>query len=389
MHETIVHSPYALIGDDLDLAKNVFIEIDKEGKINNISYENPEENLQPLKINQSTLLIPGLINSHVHIGDSFAKEIGFNKELSEIVAPPFGLKHKLLRQTSKEIIRIGIEKAILEMFSNGITCFIDFREGGIEGVNLLRKILEKMPINCLIYGRFMDESEIELLFELADGVGLASYDQISMNGKKYIAKSKLDFEKMIACHCAEKIRDSKLLENLFKDNLVDVIIHGTKLIKKDLIQIQKKEKALVLCPRSNGYFGLGFPPITEILKLGIPVSLGTDNVMTNNTDLFEEMRYVYRILRVLGNFDKKIQLTSKELLKMVTINAAKTFRIENKMGSISEGKMADFFLVDLNAPNFYTNNLNSSNIYDVVVQRLKSENIKRTYIKGEVVFERI
>ena len=51
--------------------------------------------------------------------------------------------------------------------------------------------------------------------------------------------------------------------------------------------------------------------------------------------------------------------------------------------------MADFFLVDLNEPNLYTKNLNNSNIYDVIVQRLKSENIKKTYIKGEVVFERI
>ena len=134
MYESIVHSPYALIGDNLDLMKNVSIEIDNEGKITNISHEDPEENLHSLKTDQSTLMIPGLINSHVHIGDSFAKELGFNRELSEIVAPPFGLKHKLLRQAPEEVIITGIEKAILEMLSNGITCFIDFREGGVEGV---------------------------------------------------------------------------------------------------------------------------------------------------------------------------------------------------------------------------------------------------------------
>ncbi|MFX0028198.1 MAG: amidohydrolase family protein [Candidatus Hermodarchaeota archaeon] len=388
MYETIIHSPYALIGDTLDLKKNVSIEIDKQGIITSISYNNPEENIQPLKSDQSTLLIPGLINSHVHIGDSFAKEIGINKELTEIVAPPFGLKHKLLRQTPKENIRIGIEKAILEMLSNGITCFIDFREGGTEGVDLLRNVLKSTSINCLIYGRFMDESEIELIFELADGVGLASYDQISINNKKYLSKSKLDSKKLIACHFAEKVRDSKLLEDMLKDNLVDVIIHGTKFTKNDLIQIQDKKKSLILCPRSNGYFGLGFPPITEILQLGIPISLGTDNIMVNNVDLFEEMRYLYRILRVLGSYDKSIQLTSKELLKMVTINAARNFRIEKKMGSISEGKAADFFVVDLNAPNFYTKDLSKSNIYDIIAQRTKSENIKKTYIRGEVVFER-
>ena len=388
MHKTTIHSPYGLIGDNLDLKKNVSVSVDTEGKIIDISHEDLNDNILPLKLKQSTIMIPGLINSHVHIGDSFAKELGFNKELGEIVAPPFGLKHKLLRQTSEETIIIGIKKAISEMLSNGITCFVDFREGGLEGVNLLRKVLEQVTINCLIYGRFMDESEIDAIFELADGVGLASYDQISMNNKKYVAKSKSISRKMIACHCAEKNHDPKLIDNIFNDNLVDVIIHGTKLTKKDLIRIQKEEKSLVLCPRCNGYFGVGFPPITEILQLEIPVSLGTDNLMTNNTDLFEEMRYLYRILRVLGNYDKSIQLTSKELLRMVTINAAKIFKLEEKMGSISKGKVANFFLVDLNEPNLYTNNLNRINIFDIIVQRIRSDNIKRTYIKGELVFER-
>jgi 5-methylthioadenosine/S-adenosylhomocysteine deaminase len=193
---------------------------------------------------------------------------------------------------------------------------------------------------------------------------------------------------MIACHFAEKLHNSNLLNNMFSDNLVDIIIHGTKLIRKDLIKIQKEGKSLVLCPRCNGYFGVGFPPITEILQLGIPISLGTDNVMANNLDLFEEMRYLYRISRVLGSYDKSIEVTSKDLLKMATINAARNFRIENNYGSISEGKVADFFLLDLKGPNYYAIDLNKNNILDIVIQRTKSENIIRTYIKGDVVFER-
>jgi cytosine/adenosine deaminase-related metal-dependent hydrolase len=388
MHKTTIQSPCALIGDNLDLKKNVSVEIDKEGIISNISYEELEDNTQLLEIEQSKLMIPGLINSHVHIGDSFAKEKGFNKELSEIVAPPFGLKHKLLRQTSEEIILTGAKKAVLEMLSNGITCFVDFREGGVEGVNLLRNVLDQMPINCLIFGRFMDESEIEQIFEVADGVGLASYNQITTNNKKFVVSSKNNSEKMIACHCAEKIRDPSLLDRVFNDNLVDIFIHGTKLIRKDLINLQEEAKSLVLCPRCNAYFGVGFPPITEILELNVPVSLGTDNVMINSPVLFEEMRYLYRISRVLGNYDKSIQLTSRDLLKMITINAARNFKVENNLGSISVGKRADFFLIDLDGPNYYTNDLNQNNIFDIVVQRTKSENIVKTYIRGEVVFER-
>ncbi|MFW9941072.1 MAG: amidohydrolase family protein [Candidatus Thorarchaeota archaeon] len=389
MQKTIINSPYALIGENLDLKKNISVELENDGRITKISHEDPEENIRPLKNNQSTLMIPGLIDSHVHIGDSFAKELGFNKELSEIVEPPFGLKHKLLRQTPEEVIILGIKNAVSEMFSNGITCFVDFREGGVEGVKLLRKALDNTLINCLIYGRFMDESEIEVIFELGDGVGLASYEQISTKNKDFVIKSKQNSKKMIACHCAERHHDPNLLNDMFNDNLVDVIVHGTKLIRKDLIKIQKEGKSLVLCPRCNGYFGVGFPPINEILQLGIPISLGTDNVMVNSLDLFEEMRYLYRISRVLGSYNKSIQLTSRELLKMVTINAAKNFRIEHEFGSISEGKTADFFLIDLNGPNYFTNNLNKNNIFDIIVQRTKSENIIRTYVKGDVVFERL
>jgi cytosine/adenosine deaminase-related metal-dependent hydrolase len=388
MNKPTIHSNYGLIGDNLELKRNITINIDGEGKVIDLSYDDIEINIEHLNLNQSTLMIPGLINSHVHIGDSFAKELGFNRELNEIVAPPFGLKHKLLRQTSEEIITIGIKKAILEMLSNGITCFIDFREGGVEGINLLRKSLEYEPINGLIYGRFVDESEIEAIFELADGVGLASYDWITMNNKNYVTKSKLISKKLIACHYAEKNRDPDLLNTLLDDGLVDIIIHGTKLIKKDLIRIHEEQKSLVLCPRCNGYFGVGFPPITEIIELQIPISLGTDNIMANNSDLFEEMRYLYRIQRVLGNYDKSIQISSKELLKMVTINAARNFRIEEKIGSISKGKMANFISIDLGDPNLYTNNLNGSNIFDILVQRVKSENIKKTYFKGDIVFER-
>lgn len=110
--------------------------------------------------------------------------------------------------------------------------------------------------------------------------------------------------------------------------------------------------------------------------------------MVNNTDLLEELRYLYRISRVLGRNDKSVKLDSKELLKMITINAARNFNLDKKRGSITEGKVADFSLIDLNDPNFYSYKLDSNNIFPLIVQRAKSENIKKVYIKGELAFER-
>ena len=389
MSKTTIRSHFGLIGDKLELKKNISIELDNNGKIIDIFYDNIEEDIIFSQQKQIYLLIPGFINSHIHICDSFAKEQGFNKALIETVAPPNGIKHVLLSKTSKEIKMHGIREAALEMLASGITMFFDFRENGLTGIALLKEALQNSPINYRILGRFNDTTEVELVFKSADGLGFASYDKLSSENKEIIKSLKREYlDKIVATHDAELLRDEQRFNKIINDQLIDVIIHGTHYRKDDLERIRKDNISLVLCPRCNGYFGSGFPPIKEIYDLGIPISLGTDNVMANNIDLFEEMRYLYRISRVLAGHKDCKNYSSKDLLEMVTITAARNLGVEKEYGSISEGKYADFFLVDLSDPNYYVYKIDSENIYNIIVQRTKSENIKKTYIKGLIEFER-
>ncbi|MFX1356372.1 MAG: amidohydrolase family protein [Promethearchaeota archaeon] len=384
-----IDSDYGLIGDNLEIKKNIKIEISKNGKINKISYENIDKSVIISKSRPTYLLIPGLINSHIHIGDSFAKEEGFNNNLIDIVAPPNGLKHRLLKSTSEENIIEGIYKASREMISSGTTFFMDFRENELDGINLLRNALKGSSINYLVLGRFNDIRDLEGVYNAADGIGFASYKYLSPNVKEQLKELKSVKKKIFACHDAENIRDKNVIEKILNDKIIDVIVHGTKYIEEDLIEIKKNKIALVICPRSNGYFGIGFPPINEILSLNLPISIGTDNVMANNLDLFEELRYIYRIYRVLRQDSNAPLITAKDLLKMITINAAKNFGLESEIGSISEEKFADFFMIDLNDPNLYLHKVDKENIYPIIVQRTKSENIKKVYIRGDLIFERI
>ncbi|MHA1240585.1 MAG: amidohydrolase family protein [Promethearchaeota archaeon] len=388
MPKTIVYCNYGLIGDGLELKKNISIEIDKSGKIAKLFYDNIKDSItysnQP-----NYIVIPGLINSHIHICDSFAKERGFNKDLLEVVAPPEGLKHQLLGSTPKEIKTQGIREAVSEMLANGITSFVDFRENGLTGINLLKEALDNFPINYRILGRFSSSEDAKSILKNADGLGFASYDQLPPKYKENLRLLKeKNRGKTIACHDAELSRDEFRFNKIIDDKLIQVIIHGTHYTIEDLKRIKENNIALVLCPRCNGYFGSGFPPINEINKLEIPISLGTDNVMANNIDLFEEMRYLYRISRVLAADVDCNLLTSKELLKMVSVNAAKNMGLDKEFGSISEGKYADFSLLNLSDPNYYAHMIDKENIFNIIVQRTKSENIKKTYIKGEVEFER-
>ncbi|MFX1499026.1 MAG: amidohydrolase family protein [Promethearchaeota archaeon] len=386
MSDIDILSDYGLIGDNLELKKNIKIKFDEFGNFKGISYNDVEAILKSPDNKSKSLLIPGLINSHIHIGDSFAKEQGFNKPLMEVVTPPKGIKHLLLNQTPQEMIVKGIKKAVDEMISNGITFFIDFREGGLKGLKILSETIKNYSdINYLAFGRFIKELEIEKVFEAAGGIGLASYNNLSHEVKEKLRIYKSNYEKMVSCHVAELKRDPDLISQIFDDDIIDIFIHGTHFNRIDLKLLKEKNKSLILCPRCNGYFGVGLPPIDKILDLKMPVAIGTDNIMANSPDLFEELRYLYRMLRILNN---NKYISPVDLLKMVTINAAKIFKLQNRIGSINEGKSADFFMIDLNDPNYYASNLDIDKFYALIFGRTNSSNIKKTYIRGKLVYER-
>ena len=102
---------------------------------------------------EGLLLIPGLINSHTHIGDSIGKDIGLNKDPDSKIHPVFGIKQKILKETPSKKLEQFMRKSVRSMIKKGITTFVDFREGGLEGVQLARKVVDSMPIRGIILGR--------------------------------------------------------------------------------------------------------------------------------------------------------------------------------------------------------------------------------------------
>jgi cytosine/adenosine deaminase-related metal-dependent hydrolase len=140
-----------------------------------------------------------------------------------------------------------------------------------------------------------------------------------------------------------------------------------------------KGRRVVCCPRANAYFGVGFPPVEELVEAGMNICLGTDNVMANSLDLFREMEFLGKTLR--GRYGKNA-LHSKKIIEMVTVNPADALNLQS--GWISERRSADFMVLDLDAPNMRP----VHNIYHSLVHRAKSENVKLVYIKGKKVYDR-
>ena len=138
-----------LYGSDLKFIKKTSVQI-SEDKFKKISPRVSSKNAIDC---DGLLLIPGLINSHTHIGDSVAKDLGLNKNVDSKINPVFGMKQKILRETPPKKLIQFMRKTSQSMIKKGITCFVDFREGGLDGVFLAKKALKDIPIRSIILGR--------------------------------------------------------------------------------------------------------------------------------------------------------------------------------------------------------------------------------------------
>ena len=94
--------------------------------------------------------------------------------------------------------------------------------------------------------------------------------------------------------------------------------------------------SVVYCPRSSMFFGRSGHRYPDMIQAGINVCVGTDSLASNTSlDMFEEMRR----LRGDGHVD------SFTILRMATLNGAKALGWDDKIGSLTPGKQADFVVV--------------------------------------------
>jgi len=221
---------------------------------------------------EGLLLIPGLINSHTHIGDSIAKDVALNKNTDSKIHPVFGIKQKILKETKPKVLSHFMRKTVKSMLKKGITTFVDFREGGLEGVLLLQKTLSDLPIRAIILGRiefYQSKSQIkknvalpksnlnqlEFLIKNCDGLGISGSNENSNSTIRQFSKTK----KIRAIHCAETKQSYLISKQLTKKTepercillKPDFLVHMTYATKSDLKFVSKKIKGIVVCPRAN------------------------------------------------------------------------------------------------------------------------------------------
>lgn len=337
------------------------------------------------------IVSPSFINGHTHIGDSVAMDVGDGKSIDEIVKPPNGLKHKILDETSPKELIDSMKNAMWEMIDTGTTTFVDYREGGLDGIKLLEKASKGIPITKIVLGRDpvifdpeADENEIRTkvknLLKNCDGIAPSGFGEITDETASIIAHECEKQGKIASIHVAEhkKVQNDSInqtgsteveraIENKFK-----LLVHLTYPQKRDYGVISAADASVVCCPRSNGALAVGIPPIAKIFNNKINMLLGTDNLMFNSPNMFREMDYALKIARGYS----KEYFPPLEILKMATTNASRILDINS--GIIQEGKSADIMVVKQLSKNPGLS----------LINRTESKNIICLIRKGKIVYMR-
>jgi len=240
------------------------------------------------------LVIPSFINAHTHLGDSVAYPAP-RASLIETVAPPDGYKYRMLRSASREAKVEAMKASLDTMGRTGTSAFVDFREEGLKGIQELREAAGAGWPRSVALGRPVetttDDTEISLLLEVCDGIGVSSLSDWPLDAIRNLAARARSAGRLFAMHASEAARED--IDSIL-DLRPDMLVHMTQATDDDLAKVALEHIPVVVCARSNLFFGLR-PPVRRLLRSGVPVCLGTDNAMTSVPDMLEELKAVYSL----------------------------------------------------------------------------------------------
>ena len=355
------------------------------------------------------IVLPGLINTHVHLsqqlGRGIADDVDLLTWLRERVWPyesNFDYESSLISSTA----------CCVEMIKSGVTTFLEagghYVESMIEAVKNtgLRAALSKsvmdegigLPTNWI---KTADE-EIQVQKELFDKYNNTADGRVKIwfglrtifnNSDDLIIKTKKIADKLntgIHMHIAEIAAENDYVKSNRGDSTVEhlhklgvlgpnlLAVHTVWLTDREIDLFRLYDVKVSHNPAAAMKVVLGFARIPEMLEKGLSVSIGTDGAPSNNRmDMMREM-YLTSLIHKGRTLNPKV-IPAEQVLEMATINGAKCALLEREIGSLEVGKKADLIILN-------PNTIHSLPLHDPIaniVYTMSSENIESTMCNGK------
>lgn len=360
------------------------------------------------------IVMPGLINTHVHLVQGMLKACAnycrLISWLKERVWPLQG------NMTQEEALA-SATLTILELIKSGTTTFLETGLVGRYGPDNIIETILKSGLRAAVARHVMDMSG----YALEKGAlheGLVEDGETSMSdtlrlynkyhgreGRVYvwfgprtpgavsvelyreISERAKELKTGITMHLAEVKEDVEYTTKTFNMRPVDfvrwlglvgpnvVLVHVVWVTDEEIRSLAETKTNVSHNPSSNGKLGSGIARVSDMLRAGVNVTLGTDGGPSNdNYDLIEEM-HVAVILQNAYKANPEA-LRAEDVLEMATLRGAEALGLSSKIGSIEVGKRADLITIKYWDPKLMPMNdpishivfaANGSHVQDVIV----------------------
>lgn len=358
----------------------------------------------------SLVVIPGLYNSHTHMGDSALPDGATGLTLEQGFFRPHGYKYRELAKLTRETHLPHLEAHLRYMARTGTVAHLDFREQGPHGAELLRAASDSTGVQSIILGQFNESpfTEAELranspattlpeshraelagILSLADGFSESTMNDLTDAAWAEIRQLTAATGKLRAIHCLENAgyRDLSLATTGRGDlaraiELYDphLIVHLTVATAEEIALLVRAQKTGVLNPRANANLGLPLPPIAALLRAGANLLLGTDNGMLNSPNVLAELDFTYKVAK--SQFADALSPDPTAILKMATSNTRAVLGGDHH-GALEVGLPASFVVLDFTKPHLaHTRHLPAS-----IVTRVTPDDVLATYRHGRPLYQ--
>ncbi|KKY01451.1 chlorohydrolase [Paraclostridium benzoelyticum] len=360
------------------------------------------------------VIMPGLINTHMHIYSSFARGMAVPGKPSENFMEILeNLWWRLDKKLTLEDTKYSAYSTYIDCIKNGVTTVFDHHASpfAIEGsLFTIKDVAKNLGIRT------------NLCYEVSDRDGLKTIDQGIQENVNFIKFAKDDESDMVkgmfGLHAAFTLSDETLekcaneMANLdagyhvhTAEGIDDVIINKEKYNKKvvqrlndfnvlndktiavhcihidsEEMELIKENKSFVVHnPESNMGNAVGCSPVVHLLNKGITVGLGTDGY---TSDMFESLK-VANIIHKHQLRDPRVGWAEAPTMLFENNRKIASKHYKKDLGVLKEGAYADVIVVDYipHTP------LNENTENGHIIFGMTGRSVDTTIINGKVLMK--
>jgi cytosine/adenosine deaminase-related metal-dependent hydrolase len=351
------------------------------------------------------IVMPGMINTHTHASMTVFRGLGDDvpDRLRRLIFP---LEKRFI---DRELVYWGALHGFVEMVEGGVTTCVDmyyFEDEVARAAQKigLRGVLGETVVNFAApdasepYGGFDYAKKFIAAFRddplLTPAFAPHAPYSLDAEHLRAIARESEALNVPVLIHLAEmtdevatlrKERNQTPVEYLDSLGLLNrrlVAAHCIFVNDADIALLKARDVGVAHNMVANIKSAKGIAPALKMFREGVRVGLGTDGPMSGNTlDVIGQLGYVAK-LHKLDQHDRNA-MPAVDVVEMATHGGARALHMEDRIGSLEVGKLADLIVLNHEA----TALVPLYDVYSALVYAAGPQDVRTTIIHGRIVME--